>query len=759
MMFKEDTPLYSYEIKSEGGENVMYINYLGSPTVPNLANNQEVMGRTVDSLLETPNVSRVVFVQQRNYNYSFPEVKMLLEVANIYNHFMKQERVLSPSRLGEGGGMGNRHDNMTYFLTLLKQDPISAYREIDRMCKEEKVALKRDNIPRKTSYLRLLENIVSLMEDLELIKKARPHFGDYNLGNREIYNLFFRPDILPNFTFTRLVSQLPEEAEIVGEYEIGEGYDKSTVTILKEENNSKYTYHLTPPEYVLEEDHHMLLNLARNVMIEHRPKAEEFTDMERTRQTFFNISRDLLQDLAKNKNVSLSYSDLNKLATILVRYTIGFGLIEVFLQDKKLQDIVLNAPIPKNPVFVRHQDYDECVTNVKPSQEDADSWAGKFRMLSGRPLDESNPVLDTQLSVGNISSRIAAVQEPLSSRGLAYAIRRHREDPWTLPLFINNQMINSFAAGLMSFLVEGARTMLIAGTRSSGKTSLLGALMQEILPKYRIISVEDTEELPMDALRELGYDVLRMKVRSALLEKSTEVGAAEGIRTSLRLGDSSLIVGEIRSEEAKALYEAMRVGALANVVAGTIHGADAYSVFDRVVNDLNVPATSFKATDIIMVANPVKAPGGMSSWKRMVQMTEVRKHWKNDPSMENGFVDLLKYNVDKDELEISEDLINGDSEVVKDIASGVRGWAGDWDAVWENIELRAKVKEELVKKANKMKIPDIMESKFNCKANIAFHEISDKVRKEIGLPTKDRVFSEWQEWLNKEAKKLKKSKI
>ena len=64
--------------------------------------------------------------------------------------------------------------------------------------------------------------------------------------------------------------------------------------------------------------------------------------------------------------------------------------------------------------------------------------------------------------------------------------------------------------------------------------------------------------------------------------------AGGGEKASLRLGDSCLIVGEVRSVEAKALYEAMRVGALANVVAGTIHGASPYGVFDRVVNDLNV---------------------------------------------------------------------------------------------------------------------------------------------------------------------------
>src|SRR3989344_4293763 len=99
-----------------------------------------------------------------------------------------------------------------------------------------------------------------------------------------------------------------------------------------------------------------------------------------------------------------------------------------------------------------------------------------------------------------------------------------------------------------------------------------------------------------------------MKVQSALMKGGSELSADEGIRSSLRLGDSALIVGEIRSMEALALYEAMRIGALANVVAGTIHGDSPYGVFDRVVNDLKVPRTSFKATDIIIVANPIKSP-------------------------------------------------------------------------------------------------------------------------------------------------------
>ena len=213
-----------------------------------------------------------------------------------------------------------------------------------------------------------------------------------------------------------------------------------------------------------------------------------------------------------------------------------------------------------------------------------------------------------------------------------------------------------------------------------------------------------------------------------------------------------MIVGEVRSVEAKALYEAMRVGALANVVAGTIHGASPYAIFDRVVNDLGVPTTSFKATDIIAVANPIKSADGLHTWKRLVQVTEVRKHWTKDPQEEKGFVDLLRFDIEKDELVPSDDLINGDSEVIKSIAGNVKGWAGNWDAIYDNILLRGKMKEELVKVAEKTKRLDLLEASFTSLSNNAFHRISDEVNREIGLPLSERVFPEWQKWLNKKVK-------
>ncbi|NCN86587.1 type II/IV secretion system ATPase subunit [archaeon] len=750
----------NYTVERKGSEDILYMDFKTAKFSPSLSDNPIVMEMVVDALIENQNVTRIIFVQEKNYNYDFRETNYLLEIASAYVYFTRQEQILSHNKLvtTHEEFFPKRYNELFTFLSYFKRDPFLAYFELRKILIEARIFLNKCPTELKSdqgNYVRFLEKIFSFFEATKLIQAALPYLSDYKKGDRQIYHRFFKPDIIPNFTFTRLVQDLPLDSEIVDQYTIqGEDYDQSTITVLKLVDQSKFFYHITPPESTLTEDENSLLKLARGVLIEHQPKAEEFVDTERTRQVFFNIAKDLVRDLAQSKGLNINFSRLNKLAKILVRHTIGFGLVEVLLQDKNTQDISLNAPISMTPIYLKHGKYGECETNILPSREDSDSWAAKFRMLSGRPLDEANPILDTQLEIeGDLRARIAIIQNPLSPDGLAYSIRRHRESPWTLPLFVQNKMLNPFAAGLLSFLIDGARTILVAGTRSSGKTSLLGSMMLEINTKSRIITVEDSLELPIEALRRLKYNILRMKVRSALLKGTSEVSAEDGIRTSLRLGDSCLIVGEVRSGEAKALYEAMRVGALANVVAGTIHGASPYGVYDRVVNDLEVPATSFKATDIIAIANPIKSADGLHSWRRLLEITEVRKHWTKDPLLEKGFVDLMAYSVEKDEIFPTDDLINGDSDVIKDIASKVKGWAGNWDAVYDNILLRAKMKKEIVDVSEKSGDKNLLEAEFNTRANHEFHKISDAAIEEVGLPTSEYVFPRWQEWLNKEVRK------
>lgn len=740
----------SYELLREGQEDILHINYENYPHVPSIESDPLCMARTIEQLSQLPSVVRIAFHQKKKYEYNYLQTQILQEIASIYNRLVRQKRVISFASLLEQIPQENivakRANLQKIVLTLLKTDPIGAFVETRRQLREEKIKLERQIKPTEITqhYINILQEIYLGLSKTRLIAYAAKELDGYIIGNRDIYFSIFRPTITPDFMYTRLMAEPPLSGKEVDAYKID---DKTDVLIFSLPGEIKPLYHIIPPEFRLSEDKYGLLSLARDVLSEHKPKTEEFTDPERMRETFFNIGKDLITELADKKGIYLSPEEIDELSLILVRYTVGFGLIETLLKDSNIQDININGPIGETPIFIVHQKYEECVTNIIPSIEDGESWASKFRLISARPLDEANPILDTELIIPGARSRVAIISRPLNPYGLGYSLRRHRDKPWTLPLFIENKMLNPLAAGLISFLVDGARSMLIAGTRSSGKTSLLGAVLVEIMRKYRIITCEDTLELPTEALRKLGYNIQPLKVRSALQKGGAEIAADEGIRTSLRMGDSSLIVGEIRSVEALALYEAMRIGALANVVAGTIHGESPYGVFDRVVNDLKVPETSFKATDIIIISNPVRSSDGLKKFKRVLQITEVRKEWEKDPLAENAFIDLMRYNSKTDELEPTQELLNGDSVIIKAIAGQVKDWAGNWDAVWENILLRAKIKQAIVDYSKKVNNPALLEANHTIYLNDEFHRISEEVKDREGYLNTNRIFFEWEEFL------------
>ncbi|MBI2101002.1 type II/IV secretion system ATPase subunit [Candidatus Woesearchaeota archaeon] len=759
-LFGETKKPFTYDVMREGEEIILLIDMEQYPHIPSLEDDPVCMSRTMDILAEAGAVTKIVYTQKRNYEYDYTQALMVQEMAKLYSQLGKRRDLLGYSTLLADPKCTKwapqwyaSIQNIT--ADLMKRDPIGAYVELKRTIRDERIKIDRtvdqNYISCSKKYIAILNYLMGLMEKTKIIDSAKPYLSGYKLGDRSVYRRIFTPDIRPDFMFTKLMAAFPPEAEEIDSYEI----DKNTeVTIFELPDNVQYLYHLIPPEFKLTEEKYEILDTARKIMAEHKPTRQEFIDPERMRQVFYNIGSDLIEELVNYRNLRLTAAEIDEMTKILVRYTVGFGLIEVLLQDEKVQDITINSPLGETPIFIVHQDYADCKTNIVPTVPEADSWASKLRLISGRPLDEANPILDTELIIPGANSRIAVVAPPLNPSGLAFAFRRHRDKPWTLPLFIQNKMLNPLAAGILSFLIDGSRSLLVAGTRSAGKTSLLGAILVELMRKYRVITIEDTLELPTNSLRKLGYNIQSMKVAAALTKGTSEVPADEGIRTTLRMGDSALIIGEIRSKEALALYEAMRVGALANVVAGTIHGDSPYGVFDRVVNDLGVPRTSFKATDVVVVANPVRSADGLHRWRRVTQITEVRKQWEQDPLVEKGFVDLMKYDSRKDELEASEELINGDSEILKAIAGNVKEWAGNWDAVWDNIMLRAKIKETLVGFAGKTGNPGLLEADFVIQSNDQFHKISERVKDDIGTLDSKRILFEWNEWLKRHVKRM-----
>jgi archaeal flagellar protein FlaI len=762
LLSKKESKL-SYEVQRQGEEVVLLVDYSLRQSVPSIEDDEICMSESINLLIENPLTTKIVFSQKHDYEYDYTQISILKDIANLFSKLVRNKELFSYSAIASNinsAMISTRYNELHNVLfSELKKDPLGCYVKLKRLLRREKIQLDKELdeeiIKSQEHYIELLEYILELLEKTKLLIIARPYLEGYNTEQRDIYRKIFSPLIKPDFVFTKLMASFPKKGIELDNYMIGD----TEVIVFDIPDSVQYLYHIMPPEFKLSEDKYDLLDTARRILSEHKPDEEEFTDPNRMRDIFYSVGHDLLEELANYRELKLTEDEMHELSRILVRYTVGFGLIEVLLQDDQIQDISINSPLGDIPIFIVHGKYDDCKTNIFPTPQDAESWASKLRMISGRPLDEANPILDTELELPGANIRVSTITKPLDPTGLAFSFRRHRDKPWTLPLFMKNKMLSPLGAGLLSFFVDGTRTMLICGTRSSGKSSFLSSLLIEIMRRHRIITIEDTLELPTSSMRKLGYNIQPLKVASALSVSGNEFSAEKGIRSTLRLGDSALIVGEVRSGEAKALYEAMRVGAAANVVAGTIHGDSPFGIFDRLVNDIGIPKTSFKATDLVIIVNPIKSADGLHKIRRVLQITEVRKDWTDDPMLEGGFVDLMKYNAQTDLLEPTPELLNGESEILKDIASKVKEWAGNWDAMWNNILMRTKIKERLVQLSDEEKMPDLLEAEFVISSNDSFHKITEKVIKRNGKEDYDEIYFEWNEWFEKEIKRIKLKEI
>jgi len=77
-------------------------------------------------------------------------------------------------------------------------------------------------------------------------------------------------------------------------------------------------------------------------------------------------------------------------------------------------------------------------------------------------------------------------------------------------MFVENRMIDPLGAAFLTTMVNDQVALLIVGGRGTGKSSFLGAMMSAMNPKYRVLTLEDTLELPVPEMNQSGFRVQRM---------------------------------------------------------------------------------------------------------------------------------------------------------------------------------------------------------------------------------------------------------
>jgi hypothetical protein len=201
------------------------------------------------------------------------------------------------------------------------------------------------------------------------------------------------------------------------------------------------------------------------------------------------------------------------------------------------------------------------------------------------------------------------------------------------------------------------------------------------------------------------------------------------------------VLGEVRGPETKILYESMRVGAAGNAVLGTIHGASTRSVFERVVYDIGIPASSFKATDVVVTSAPIRRGGGLKRLRRVLQISEVSKDWySQNPDPKDVFNDLMVYSSKKDCLEAGNSF--SESEIIKSIAER---WNMTMEQVLKNIELRANIKKDMVEFSEQNNFDRILEVDHVVMANNEFRALNEEQIRS-GRVDYDALYGDWKKW-------------
>jgi flagellar protein FlaI len=749
-----------YVVKDIGGKRSLIYDCKNCPYSASLADDHHCRFH-VQKVLQQLEADRVVFAEVYERVYEKEQTEMLMEIANLTQK-LNVESVWSYKHLGKPikeceSFFPERHKIIVRIATdLINYDPLLAYLTLLNELKKEDSKINQgspDYVNCAEPYMATLVSLKNRFDATSLIIKSRNLLTKLQEvpDTKVIYKALFEADIKPSFIGSKLSFDRMEDFLIEDEYQVKE----STVQIFSDPNKVEKLYYVNPPEYSLVPDQYFVLSKTREIVANYQPGKTSLSTVANSRKYFERLYQTTIKEVANFNKVRLSAGEIDSLSKVVARYTVGYGILEVLLNDRKVTDIYLDSPIGGKPIYLVHSEYGQCQTNVTFTENEANSLISKLRAMSSRPFDEAHPVLDFDLH--DLETRVAVIGPPLSPEGAAFAFRLHKLTPWTLEQFIDVDYLNPLAAGMISFFIDMQTTTLVAGSRGSGKTSLLGSLIQEIPQNSRIIVQEDTLELPVEYLKNVGFNIQRLKTKSAISvsKTETEVAPEEALRTALRLGDSALLLGEVRSTEAKVLYEAMRVGAAGNVVMGTIHADSAYSVWDRVVNDLGVPTTSFKATDLVIVARPIRFKGSLKRNRRVVEITEIKKHWNTDPSREGGLLPLMQYDATTDSLELQEDNLK-ESDLLKRIQKTSGLSVND---IWDEIRLRGNAKLYLVEKKNELDLPNLIESENTTRATNKVLLLKEELIAELGKIDYEELINRYKKWVDKELIPSVKEKV
>jgi pilus assembly protein CpaF len=328
------------------------------------------------------------------------------------------------------------------------------------------------------------------------------------------------------------------------------------------------------------------------------------------------IRRLILDIVERGKdNTPLSLGERETLVTDVLNELFGLGPLEGLLKDPAISDILVNR---FDQVYVERNGRLEQTDIVFKDDRHLMQIIERIVSTVGRRIDESSPMVDARLRDG---SRVNAIIPPLAIDGPSLSIRRFRTGRLGDEDLVDRETLTRPMLDFLRAAVACRMNIIVSGGTGAGKTTLLNVLSSFISHLERIVTIEDAAEL---MLRQ--RHVVRLETRPPNIEGKGAIRQRDLVVNALRMRPDRIIVGEVRSDEALDMLQAMNSGHDGGLT--TVHAnspRDALYRLDTMVAmaNLNLPERAVRqqiASAINLVIQVTRLSDGT---RKVTAITEV----------------------------------------------------------------------------------------------------------------------------------------
>ena len=249
--------------------------------------------------------------------------------------------------------------------------------------------------------------------------------------------------------------------------------------------------------------------------------------------------------------------------------------LRALLLDPSISDLMINGT---TGVYADRNGVVEHIPLAMPYTNDRLQAAiERVARILGQDLTTQNPILNTRLPDG---SRVAVVGAPSSINGPTLTIRKFNRWYTSDELIAAGSLPKCVRDKVVGFINERKNGMISGGT-SSGKTTLMKALLDHVPQHERLVVIEQPAELKVDHSNAVRWEAVEAIPGQVAITSSQLLAAA------LRHRPDRIIMGEIRDECGYDLLQAMNTGHGGTL--STIHAKSAWDALNR-LSDLALSA-------------------------------------------------------------------------------------------------------------------------------------------------------------------------